>query len=109
MDSVKKNDRQGSSVLVVSGPRLTRGSVESSPFEGVQKGLVLHEARIFNDQQLNARSCSRVLTKILYLLCQGEKFTSDEATAVFFGTTKLFQSNNVRIFPLLFHMVKFWK
>lgn len=69
--------------------------IEGSPFEGLQKGVVMHEVRIFSEPQISPRNCCKVLTKILYLLCQGETFTSDEATSVFFGTTKLFQSQNV--------------
>ncbi|GFY89689.1 coatomer gamma-2 subunit, putative [Actinidia rufa] len=48
---------------------------EYSPFLGIEKGAVLQEARVFNDPQLDARRCSQVITKLLYLLNQGETFT----------------------------------
>ncbi|CAN1164303.1 Coatomer subunit gamma [Linum perenne] len=48
---------------------------EYSPFLGIEKGAVLQEARVFNDPQLDPRRCSQVITKLLYLLNQGESFT----------------------------------
>jgi coatomer subunit gamma len=72
-----------------------------SPFEGVVKNAVLHEANMFNDSNINAELCTNVLTKIMYLLVHGEKFSSDEATKLFFSVTKLFRSND----PLLRRMV----
>lgn len=50
-------------------------TAEYSPFLGIEKGAVLQEARVFNDPQLDARRCSQVITKLLYLLNQGETFT----------------------------------
>ncbi|XP_019097054.1 PREDICTED: coatomer subunit gamma-like [Camelina sativa] len=49
--------------------------LEYSPFMGIEKGAVLQEARVFNDPQLDPRRCSQVITKLLYLLNQGEAFT----------------------------------
>jgi coatomer protein complex subunit gamma len=48
---------------------------EYSPFYGIEKGAVLQEARVFNDPQLDARRCAQVITKLLYLINQGETFT----------------------------------
>ena len=78
-------------------------AVEYSPFYGIEKGAVLQEARIFNDPHIDPRRCqqvhniiaqepvqpgkadltiellysaaAQVITKLLYLLCQGETFT----------------------------------
>ena len=76
--------------------------MEYSPFYGIEKGAVLQEARIFNDPHIDPRRCqqvcyvsgrepflqckadleanhpvlaAQVITKLLYLLCQGETFT----------------------------------
>ncbi|KAF3506006.1 hypothetical protein F2Q69_00009589 [Brassica cretica] len=49
--------------------------LEYSPFMGIEKGAVLQEARVFNDAQVDPRRCSQVITKLLYLLNQGESFT----------------------------------
>ncbi len=71
--------------------------VEVSPFAGIQKNLVMREAKIFSDSVLNPTRCSRVLTRVLYLITQGETFNSDESTELFFAVTKLFQSQDVCI------------
>ncbi|TVU47821.1 hypothetical protein EJB05_07430 [Eragrostis curvula] len=80
--------------------------VEYSPFFGIEKGAVLQEARAFHDPQLDARRCSQVITKLLYLLNQGEAFTKVEATGVFFAVTKLFQSNDAGLRRLVYLMIK---
>ena len=72
------------------------GSVELTPFSNLEKTAVLQEARIFHDLNLNARKCTMLLTKILYLIYQGEILATTEATEVFFAITKLFQSKDVR-------------
>ncbi|GER28956.1 coatomer subunit gamma [Striga asiatica] len=79
---------------------------EFSPFLGIEKGAVLQEARVFNDPQLDARRCSQVITKLLYLLNQGETFTKVEATEVFFAVTKLFQSKDTGLRRMVYLMIK---
>jgi hypothetical protein len=73
------------------------GGVELTPFSNLEKTAVLQEARIFHDLSLNARKCTALLTKILYLIYQGELLATSEATDVFFAITKLFQSKDVRV------------
>ncbi|KAJ8467044.1 hypothetical protein OPV22_029596 [Ensete ventricosum] len=79
---------------------------EYSPFYGIEKGAVLQEARVFHDPQLDARRCSQVITKLLYLLNQGETFTKVEATEVFFAVTKLFQSKDTVLRRMVYLMIK---
>ncbi|XP_047320129.1 coatomer subunit gamma-2 [Impatiens glandulifera] len=79
---------------------------EYSPFLGIEKGAVLQEARVFNDPQLDARRCSQVITKLLYLLNQGETFTKVEATEVFFSVTKLFQSRDIGLRRMVYLIIK---
>uniref|UniRef100_A0A803LDS6 Coatomer subunit gamma n=1 Tax=Chenopodium quinoa TaxID=63459 RepID=A0A803LDS6_CHEQI len=79
---------------------------EYSPFLGIEKGAVLQEARVFNDPQLDPRRCSQVITKLLYLLNQGESFTKVEATEVFFSVTKLFQSKDIGLRRMVYLMIK---
>lgn len=50
-------------------------AAEYSPFFGIEKGAVLQEARIFHHPQIDPRSCQQAITKLLYLLNQGETFT----------------------------------
>mmetsp|Transcript_10886 Transcript_10886/g.16232 ORF Transcript_10886/g.16232 Transcript_10886/m.16232 type:complete len:880 (+) Transcript_10886:60-2699(+) len=82
------------------------GEVEPSPFDGLQKNAVLHEAKRFNDKQISARTCSEVLTKIMYLIIQGEEFSSDEISQVFFRVTKLFNSRDVHLRRMVYLSLK---
>ncbi|CAK9218113.1 unnamed protein product [Sphagnum troendelagicum] len=79
---------------------------EYSPFYGIEKGAVLQEARVFNDSQLDARRCAQVITKLLYLINQGETFTKMEATEVFFSVTKLFQSKDIGLRRMVYLVIK---
>lgn len=60
------------------------------------KSTVLQEARVFNESPISPRKCRALLTRIVYLLYVGETFTTQEATTLFFGVTKLFQHKDVR-------------
>ncbi|KAF8112287.1 hypothetical protein N665_0065s0064 [Sinapis alba] len=80
--------------------------LEYSPFMGIEKGAVLQEARVFNDAQVDPRRCSQVITKLLYLLNQGESFTKNEATEVFFSVTKLFQSKDTGLRRMVYLIIK---
>ncbi|XVF45264.1 hypothetical protein PTKIN_Ptkin02bG0191400 [Pterospermum kingtungense] len=83
-----------------------RDEEEYSPFLGIEKGAVLQEARVFNDPQIDPRRCSQVITKLLYLLNQGEVFTKVEATEVFFSVTKLFQSKDIGLRRMVYVIIK---
>ena len=98
-----------------------------NPFHNVEKTSVLQEARIFNETPVNARKCTHVLTKILYLLNQvihspnhhhlinrlqsclhpkGEALGRTEATEAFFAMTKLFQSKDVVLRRMVYLGIK---
>lgn len=59
------------------------------------KTTIIQEARVFNDSPISPRKCRALLTRIVHLLYIGENFSSQEATTLFFGTTKLFQHKDV--------------
>ncbi|XP_052869938.1 coatomer subunit gamma [Anopheles cruzii] len=67
----------------------------SNPMQNLEKTAVLQETRMFNETPVNARKCTHILTKILYLINQGEVLGTREATECFFAMTKLFQSKDV--------------
>ncbi|CAH2101855.1 unnamed protein product [Euphydryas editha] len=77
-----------------------------SPFMNLDKTIVLQEARYFNETPVNPRKCSHILSKILFLLNQGEKLSTQEATDVFFATTKLFQSKDVMLRRMVYLCIK---
>lgn len=59
------------------------------------KTTIIQEARVFNESPISPRKCRALLTRIVYLLYQGDAFATHEATTLFFGTTKLFQNKDV--------------
>ncbi|XP_076814835.1 coatomer subunit gamma-2-like isoform X1 [Clavelina lepadiformis] len=66
-----------------------------NPFSYIERTAVLQEARIFQQTPINPRKCCEILTKIIYLINQGEVISTTEATETFFAMTKLFQSSDV--------------
>lgn len=66
-----------------------RPAVEYSPFYGIEKGAVLQEARVFNEPHVDPRKCQQVITKLLYLLTQGESFTKVGSLFAAIGSTIL--------------------
>uniref|UniRef100_A0A8D0G8K2 Coatomer subunit gamma n=1 Tax=Sphenodon punctatus TaxID=8508 RepID=A0A8D0G8K2_SPHPU len=78
----------------------------SNPFQHLEKSAVLQEARIFNETPINPRRCMHILTKILYLLNQGEHFGTTEATEAFFAMTRLFQSNDQTLRRMCYLTIK---
>jgi len=77
-----------------------------SPYQSLQKSVVLQECRCFNDRELNPRRCITILTKILWLLSQGEKLTQTETTDIFFGVTKLLQAKDQQLRRLIYLVMK---
>jgi len=82
---------------------------KESPYKHLEKATVLQECRVFHDSSVvtqNPRKCSILITKLLFLLVKGESFTSSEVTEVFFGVTKLFQSDDVNLRRMMYLFIK---
>uniref|UniRef100_T1HU18 Coatomer subunit gamma n=1 Tax=Rhodnius prolixus TaxID=13249 RepID=T1HU18_RHOPR len=77
-----------------------------NPFQNLDKTSVLQDARTFNDTPVNPRKCTPILTKILFLLNQGEQLGTTEATETFFAMTKLFQSKNAVLRRMVYLGIK---
>lgn len=77
-----------------------------NPFQSLDKTSVLQDARTFNETPVEPRKCTPILTKILYLINQGEQLGPAEATETFFAVTKLFQSNNVLLRRMVYLGIK---
>merc|ERR1712018_77152 len=78
----------------------------SNPFHNLEKSSVLQESRTFNETPINPRKCGHILTKVLYLLNQGEHIGTMEATEAFFAMTKLFQSKDVMLRRMVYLGIK---
>lgn len=70
------------------------------------KTTVIQEARVFNESPISPRKCRILLTKIIYLLYIGESFGTQEATALFFGVTKLFQHKDPALRQMVYLVIK---
>ncbi|KAG8958261.1 coatomer subunit gamma [Tulasnella sp. 419] len=70
------------------------------------KSTVIQEARVFNESNVSPRKCRALLTRIVYLLYLGETFGTQEATNLFFGTTKLFQNKDSALRQMVYLTVK---
>lgn len=77
-----------------------------NPYANLEKTSVLQEARTFNETPVNPRKCGQILTKVLYLLNQGEQVGTTEATETFFAMTKLFQSKDPVLRRLVYLGIK---
>ncbi|KAH8741619.1 coatomer SEC21 gamma subunit like (beta adaptin) [Cryptosporidium ryanae] len=76
-----------------------------NPFSG-DKSSILQETRCFSEAPLNSKKCCDVLTKILNMINSGEKLTDQEWSDLFFGITRLFQSNNQELRRLVYLAIK---
>ncbi|CAF3902160.1 unnamed protein product, partial [Rotaria sp. Silwood1] len=63
-------------------------------------------ARTFNETPVNARKCIQILTKIIYMINQGEQLGQTEATETFFAMTKLFQSKDMMLRRMIYLSIK---
>lgn len=59
------------------------------------KGAVIQDTLVFNLSPISPRKCRAILTRIVYLLYIGESLDVEDATTLFFRTTKLFPHKDV--------------
>lgn len=78
----------------------------SNPWANQDKASVLQQSRCFSDTPIDSEKCLNLLTRVLYLLQQGEKFTSQELTTLFFDVTKLFQTQSTRLRRMVYLIIK---
>ena len=70
---------------------------EVSPFANIDKSAVIQECKVFHDSNFvknHPKRCCQHITKLLYILTQGESLGAQDSMQVFFGVTKLFQSTD---------------
>lgn len=86
-----------------------RIELTASPFADLEKATVLQECRVFSDSKVvteSPRKCSQLITKLLHIVTQGDAMSSSEVTKVFFGVTKLFQSNDASLRRMVYFFIK---
>lgn len=80
-----------------------------SPYAHLEKATVVQEARIFHDPTAvreNPRKCCTVIAQLLHLQNTGQYLSSNEATDVFFGVTKLFMSDDASLRRMVYLFIK---
>eukprot|EP00002_Diphylleia_rotans_P031974 TRINITY_DN6672_c0_g2_i1.p1 TRINITY_DN6672_c0_g2~~TRINITY_DN6672_c0_g2_i1.p1 ORF type:complete len:850 (+),score=187.47 TRINITY_DN6672_c0_g2_i1:58-2607(+) len=80
--------------------------VGNSPFVHLDKGVLLQETRIFHDPNIVPSKCIDLIAKIMFLLNSGDKFSTKEATDLFFALTKLFQSKDANLRRVIYLVLK---
>ncbi|KAF8593968.1 coatomer subunit gamma [Ceratobasidium sp. AG-I] len=70
------------------------------------KSTIIQEARVFNESPVSPRKCRALLTRVVYLLYLGDSFGTQEATNLFFGTTKLFQNKDAALRQMVYLAIK---
>jgi len=78
----------------------------SHPFSGLDRSSAIQESRIFNETPIKPAGCVNILTKILYLINQGDVFNAEEATTTFFSMTKLFQHQDETLRRMCYLTIK---
>jgi|Transcript_66883 coatomer protein complex subunit gamma len=78
----------------------------SNPWSNQDKAAVMQSTRCFSETPIDAVKCVELLTRIVYLLQSGEKFTAEEMTKLFFDVTKLFQCPNTRLRRMVYLVTK---
>ena len=90
-----ESKKQGKTYLIVE-----------DPFEDVRKEMIVQEAKCFNDNNLNTRNCLGIISKLIYLINQGEKFLPTEIETLFFDSTKLLQTNDIELRRMVYFILK---
>mmetsp|Transcript_49427 Transcript_49427/g.159522 ORF Transcript_49427/g.159522 Transcript_49427/m.159522 type:complete len:927 (+) Transcript_49427:119-2899(+) len=77
-----------------------------NPWSNLDKAAILQQSRCFGETPIDSEQCLNLLTRVLYVLQQGEKFTESELTGLFFGVTKLFQTQSTRLRRMVYLVIK---
>lgn len=79
---------------------------KSDPLAGIEKSRVLQDSRCFDASSIDPKEVIPVMSKILYLINQGEELSQNESTEVFFRASKLYQSQHPHIRKMLYLLLK---
>jgi coatomer protein complex subunit gamma len=101
--SLVKNWYQSGQEYITS---YTDGGRKKAALVKIDKTATMHEAKCFNQSNIEAPKCIKILVNLIYLLNQGEHFTEDEGTQLFFAITKLLQSEDASLRRAVYVYVK---
>ncbi|KAJ1871410.1 coatomer subunit gamma [Coemansia sp. RSA 990] len=81
-------------------------SDELGALMNLDHSAVLQETRIFNQTPIRPRHSRLLLAKVLFLLYRGDSMSTNEATDLFFSTTKLFQCKDMSLRQMVYLAIK---
>lgn len=84
----------------------TESTKKKAAFVKIDKAATIYDARAFHNTQLETPKCIRTLTNLIYLFNQGEHFSEEEGTQLFFAITKLLQSEDASLRRVVYVSVK---
>ncbi|MES1915734.1 MAG: hypothetical protein MHM6MM_007639, partial [Cercozoa sp. M6MM] len=73
-----------------------------NPYDGLDVGAVVLAARAFHSTPLQVSQCKEVLCQLIVLAQHGATFKQKDSEAIFFGLTKLFQSQDTALRRLVY-------
>ncbi|CAG9315276.1 unnamed protein product [Blepharisma stoltei] len=80
--------------------------VKTDPLAQIEKARVLQDSRCFDASSIDPKEVIPVMSKILYLINQGEELSQNESTEIFFRASKLYQSQHPHIRKMLYLLLK---
>ena len=88
------------------GKKEENESGELGPFTNINKTTLVLDSRVFNETPLSSKRCHSVLSKLLFILYNGETFNTNDATTIFFSVIKTFQSKELALRRLMYVVIK---
>jgi coatomer subunit gamma len=88
------------------GKKEENESGELGPFTNINKTTLVLDSRVFNETPLSSKRSHPVLSKLLFVLYNGETFTTNDATTIFFNVIKIFQSKELALRRLMYVVLK---
>lgn len=79
---------------------------DSKELTGTNKAAAVLECRCFTEAPVDPHRCTTMITKVLYLMCQGEEFTAAEKSEIFFSSTRLLQCTYPHLRRLVHLLIK---
>lgn len=106
MSYVKKDEDADQVMMKLDRTSVFQDGKQSFSPDFVQFGPDFPPARLFNSSPISPRRCRTLLTKIGVLIFTGERFSTTEATTLFFGISKLFQNKDPSLRQMVYLIIK---
>lgn len=75
-------------------------------YRGLEMSTVVQGARVFTKMPLDLRACREAVTRLLCVIARGDKLSPNDATEVFFSSTRLFQTHDPVLRRMVYMLIK---